>query len=92
MTKKSELLTVQTQIITIETNHFADEKYKMAIECVSPTGTNRMCILWGTGKVPEVYVGDTVNLTGRIKNNVFLIYTMKIIKSRENNSERIDSG
>lgn len=77
-------MTVQTKVISIETNHFPDEKFKMTLTCASETGTDRICIKWGFGIPPQVYVGDTVILTGKIKNNVFLIYKMRILKTRQN--------
>ena len=74
---KNEVMTISTTIESIEPTLTYGEKYKLAFRGVSATGTPRLCIYWGYGIIPKISVGDKAILTGKIKNDVFLVYILK---------------
>ncbi len=64
----SEVLKIEEQNISI------NEKFKTVFYCKSskfPEG--RMCIAWGR---TNIQVGDIVHMKGRIKDDVFLVWSM----------------
>lgn len=70
---------VTTEVTKIEEkNKRYKDKFKCAFYCKSPTGIPRLCIAWGEHNIE---VGDTVEMKGRIENNVFLCRKL-FIKSR----------
>lgn len=74
---KKDIIQGTTTIESIEPLVKYGEKYKLAFRCKSSSDTPRLCISWGYGNPPKISVGDKVNLEGKIKNNVFLVYSMK---------------
>lgn len=74
---QNKVMTISTTIESIEPSVTYGEKYKLAFRCASATGTPRLCIQWGYGNIPKISVGDRAILTGKIKNDVFLVYTLK---------------
>ena len=54
------------------------QKYKCAFTCESASGVPRMCIAWQ--RFPTIEQGDSVSMSGYIKNNVFFVKTLFITK------------
>lgn len=76
-------LEVETTVTSIiELNNVVNEKYKTVFECESKNEKPRMCVYWERSSVA---VGDVVKLTGRIKNDVFLVWKMLIIRKAKQN-------
>lgn len=77
MTK--DIIQVTTTVNEIvEVKQYPQQKYKLAFRCKSTNSScGRLCIRWGFGIPPRISVSDTVNLEGKIKNDVFLVYSMK---------------
>ena len=64
-----------------EQNKHYGQKIKTVFYCKTPKMDKElMCVAWG-----ETYisVGDVVNIKGRMKDDVFLVWGMMIIKKKE---------
>lgn len=71
---------VETKVTNIiEFNNIVNEKYKTVFECESKSGNPRMCVYWNK---TSVQVDDMVKLTGRLKNGVFLVWSMLILNRK----------
>ena len=74
---------IETVILEmIEKNKYYEQtdKYKCAFRCKSNAGS-RLCIAWE--RYPNIKAGDKVCMTGYIKNDVFIVKTLLIIKKFE---------
>ena len=77
---------VETTVTNIiEQNNIVNDKCKNVFECESKNGKPRMCVYWERSSVS---VGDIVKLTGRLKNDVFLVWKMLIIRKAEQNEPK----
>lgn len=81
----AELVIIETKIIEIiEANKLQDSgKVKNVFVCESskkPEG--QVCILWGGANLA---VGDEIQIQGRFKDNVFLAWSLNILKKQEAN-------
>ena len=70
--------TVITEII--ESNKEYAEKIKNVFKCESRSGEAQLCILWGHSSIS---VGDRVQMRGRMKDDVFLAWSLNILKKGE---------
>lgn len=76
---------VETAVINIiELNNVVNGKYKTVFECESKNEKPRMCVYWERSSLA---VGDTVKLTGRLKNDVFLVWKMQITRKAIKNEQ-----
>ena len=75
---------VDTKVLKIEEQnipYFDKEKnmniFKSIFYCESPIGEPRMCVSWAKS---NIQVGDTVQLSGRLKDEVFLVWSVIIMQ------------
>lgn len=79
----AEAIAGRTTVSRIESlNIWTGSKYKTVfyVPSTKTESKERMCIVWGR---TTIRVGDTVSLTGRIANNVFLVWNLLILKREE---------
>lgn len=82
---KHNKMTVQTKIVEVlEKNKWyaGCQKYKCAFTCESKSGKPRLCVSWQ--RFPSLEVGCEAILTGKLINNVFMVWDMKLWKLKEN--------
>lgn len=82
-----EACLLETKIIRFEEQNkiCPNDKFKNVFYCVSklkPEG--RMCVLW---ERTVAQPGDTVIMKGRFKDDVFLVWSLTIMKRAENRGE-----
>lgn len=79
------LVLVPTKVLRIEEqNTVINDKFKTVFYCQSvkkPEGV--MCVAWGKTSIKE---GDGVELKGRYKDGVFIVWSIQI-KNRENQND-----
>ena len=77
--------TVITEIL--ELNKEYAERIKNVFKCASSTGEDRLCVLWGRSNIS---VGDRVQMKGRMKDDIFLAWSLIIMKKakKECDSEK----
>lgn len=73
---KYNIFTITTRILALQVISYPDGKIKSVLDCESKSGKPRRCIYWQLGQPTGVQVGDEVTITGRIENEVFLIYKL----------------
>ncbi len=74
---KYKIISVSTKVLTLDVIKYPDGKCKSVFDCESPTGTPRRCVYWEFSDSRTSFtVGDAVTLTGRIINDVFLVYKL----------------
>ena len=74
---------VETTVTNIiELNNVVNNKYKTVFECESKNEKPRMCVYWERSSIA---IGDKVKLTGRLKNDVFLVWNMLITRKAKQN-------
>ena len=61
----------------IEKNREYSHRFKNVFKCASQTGIDKMCILWGRSNIDVV---DDVQMKGRLKDDVFLAWSIIITK------------
>lgn len=66
----------------IEKNKEYSHRIKNVFKCASQTGIDKMCILWGRSNID---VGDEVQMQGRFKDDVFLAWSIQILKKEQKN-------
>lgn len=78
-----EAILVNTTITEIiEKNKEYSYRFKNVFKCASKTGIDKMCILWGRSNID---VGDEVQMQGRFKDDVFLAWSIQILKKEQKN-------
>ena len=82
----TEAVIIETTITeVIEKNKIYSEKIKNVFKCSSSTGTDKTCIIWGRRNLD---VGDKIQMQGRIKDDIFLAWSLIIIKKGETDLTR----
>lgn len=67
----------------VEFNQIQNDKFKNVFYCSSKDNPNgRMCVLWGR---TAAQAGDTIIMKGRLKDNIFLVWSMQIKKRANQN-------
>lgn len=77
----TNLISIETVIVEIlEKNKLYErcQKVKNVFKCASNKGKPRLCVAWE--RFPNIEEGDLVGMTGYIKNEVFLIKSLIILK------------
>ena len=78
---EAEKVHISAEVIKIEIqNEIVNEKYKTVFYCrssINPKG--RMCVAWGKTRIIE---GSTVEMDGRFKDDVFLVWKMTITNNK----------
>ncbi len=79
-----DAILVNTKVLEMEeqnTEYYDSKKdryrYKSVFYCESPSGVPRMCVSWEKN---TIRVGDEVQLKGRLKDNVFLVWGFLILR------------
>lgn len=60
-----------------EVKKYPDGRVKTAFKCKSVSGDDRLCIFWSN---ITAQVGDLVSMKGRFKEEVFLVWSLLIVK------------
>ena len=75
---------IHTKVLEIEEQNieYYDSKknkyrFKSVFYCVSSSGKPRMCVSWDRN---TIQVGDEVQLKGRLKDDVFLVWSLLILR------------
>lgn len=78
---ESEKVHITSTVIKIEEqNVLVNDKYKTVFYCESQSNPEgRMCIAWGKTRI---IVGSKVELDGRFKDDVFLVWKMTITNQK----------
>lgn len=78
---EAEKVHISTTVIKIEEqNVLVNDKYKTVFYCESQNNPEgRMCIAWGKTRI---IVGSNVELDGRFKDDVFLVWQMTITNGK----------
>ena len=77
----TNLISVETIIVEIlEKNKWYEncQKFKNAFRCASNTDTPRLCVAWE--RFPNIEKGDLIKMVGWIKNEVFYVKSLVIVK------------
>ena len=81
------LVSVTVTEIIEQNKEYENGKLKNVFKAVSKSGNERMCIQWGRSLIS---VGCEVQMKGRIKDDVFLVWSAMIVKNP--NKERATNG
>jgi len=76
---KNKRMTISTKVVKVlEKNKWYErsQKYKCAFTCESRSGTPRLCVAWQ--RFPNLNEGNEAILTGKLINNVFMVWDMKM--------------
>lgn len=76
------VLVVGKKVLKIEEqNTEINDKMKTVFYCESTKLEGRMCIVWGR---TDFKVGDVVDMKGRVKDDVFLVWSLMFKRLEEN--------
>lgn len=68
----------------IEKNKEYSERLKNVFKCIGKSGNEKICILWDRSNIDK---GDEVQMLGRFKDEIFLVWSIQIIKKKEKEHE-----
>lgn len=79
-----DAIIINTKVLEIEEQNvqYYDEKknkyrFKSVFYCASSSGKPRMCVSWDRN---TIQVGDEVQLKGRLNDDVFLVWSLLIMR------------
>lgn len=80
---EQDALLITSEVIEIIENNkqYPNEKIKNVFKCASRDGNGKTCIYWG---ISNIATGDEISMTGRYKDEVFLVWSLQIIKKGTN--------
>lgn len=78
---ESEACLIESEILRFEErNLIQKDKWKNVFYCKSKNPEGRMCVYWGR-TIAEV--GDKVEMKGRFKDDIFIVWSMMIRKKEQ---------
>lgn len=75
---KNEAMIVEAEISSVDEIISFKERTKHVFKCKGK-GSEQQCIYWAPAPI-KLNIGDTVQIKGRFKDNIFLCWKMLILK------------